>query len=70
VKVLPEENYADHLYDYISEIEADIVLFMTDKYKRIITNVQRPRNIELSKKIPIMCVNIRTDIQKLGGFTY
>lgn len=70
VKVLPEENYADHLYDYISEIEADIVLFMTDKYKRIITNVQRPRNIELSKKTPIMCVNIRTDIQKLGGFTY
>ena len=36
VKVLPEENYADHLYDYISEIEADIVLFMTDNTKELL----------------------------------
>ncbi|MCK9255396.1 MAG: universal stress protein [Bacteroidales bacterium] len=67
---LDENNYADNLYDYMSEIEPDIVLFMTDKYKKSITNIKRPRNIELSKKIPIMCVNPRTDIQKLGGFSY
>ena len=69
-KSLPKENYADNLYDYMAEIQPDIVLFMTDKYKEHITKLKRPRNIELYKKIPIMCVNPRTDIVKLGGFSY
>ncbi len=70
IKALPEENYADNLYEYMSEVEPDIVLFMTDKYKKSITDIKRAKSIELSKKIPIMCVNPRTDIQKLGGFSY
>lgn len=69
-KELPKENFADNLYDYMAEIKPDIVLFMTDKYKEHITKLRKPRNIELYKKIPIMCVNPRTDIFKLGGFTY
>lgn len=70
VKELPEDNYADNLYDYMQEIEPDVVLFMTEKYKKSIMALKRARNIELSKKIPIMCVNHRTDIVKFGGFTY
>ena len=70
VKSLPEQNFADNLYDYMSEIEPDIVLFMTDKYKKTITQLKTAKNIELYKKIPIMCVNPRTDIIKLGGFAY
>ncbi len=70
VKAIPEDNYADGMYDYINESESDIVLFMTDKYKRHITSLKNARNIELYKKIPIMSVNPRTDIVKLGGFTY
>jgi hypothetical protein len=70
VKSVPEENFSDNLFDYMNEIEPDVVLFMTHKYKNSITNIKHPRNVELSKKIPIMCVNPRTDIVKLGGFTY
>ncbi len=68
VKALPEANFADDMYDYMSEIEPDVVLFMTDKYKQSISALKTARNIELYKKIPIMCVNLRTDIIKLGGF--
>jgi len=50
------------------QLEPDIVLFMTDKYKKIVHDIHKPQNIELSKKIPVMCVNHRTDITKIGGF--
>lgn len=69
-KAVPEHNFSDNLYDYMNEIEPDVVLFMTDKYKKSITELKAPRNIELYKKIPIMCVNLRTDIVKLGGFSH
>jgi len=70
VKSMPEANFADDMYDYMNEIEPDVVLFMTDKYKKSISALKAARNIELYKKIPIMCVNPRTDIIKLGGFSY
>ncbi|MDD2634528.1 MAG: universal stress protein [Bacteroidales bacterium] len=68
LKALPEINFADQLYDYMSNIEPDVVLFMTDKYKKTILEINTARNVLLSKEIPIMCVNPRTDIVKLGGF--
>lgn len=70
VIALPETNFADHLYDYMSKIEPDVVLFMTDKYKKTILELKTARNTLLYKNIPIMCVNPRTDIVKLGGFGY
>lgn len=68
VQSLPEKDYADNLYDFMRDIEPDIVLFMTSNYKEHIINIKRARNIELYKKIPIMCVNPRTDIIKIGNF--
>lgn len=68
VKSFPEEDYADSLYDFMGETQPNIVLLMTDKYKEHITRLKRPRNIELYKKIPIMCVNPRTDILKASSF--
>ena len=65
---IPEKDVEDALYDYMYEIEPDIVLFMTDKYKQIIHDIQKPQNKELQKKILVMCVNNRTDIAKIGGF--
>ena len=70
VKAIPEVNFSDDMYDHMREMEPDVVLFMTDKYKKSITALKAARNIELYKKIPIMCVNPRTDIVKLGGFAY
>lgn len=67
---VPEHNAFDNLYDYMYKLEPDVVLFMTDRYKKIVTNLKKPQNIEVAKKIPVMCVNSRTDIMKAGGFSY
>lgn len=68
VNSLPENDFADNMYDFMSEVEPDMVLLMTDKYKEHITKLKRARNLELYKNIPIMCVNPRTDIVKVGSF--
>ncbi|MDR2010309.1 MAG: universal stress protein [Bacteroidales bacterium] len=70
VHPINEQNAYDDLYDYMYDLEPDVVLFMTDKYKKIVTNLKKAQNIELAKKIPVMCVNPRTDIIKVGGFSY
>jgi len=61
-------HFSDAIYDYIRENECDLVLMMTKKYKEYITTLRKTENKEMYKKIPVMCINIRTDIQKLGGF--
>ncbi|HNQ68442.1 MAG TPA: universal stress protein [Bacteroidales bacterium] len=69
IKVLDSErNFADEIYNYANEIECDLILLMTDKYKRYVRSLKRTENKELFKKIPIMCLNKRTDIYKVGGF--
>lgn len=70
VQGVPEDEFYDNAYDYMRSVEPDLVLYMSENYKKSITSLKRPRNIELSKKIPVMCVNPRTDIKKLGGFNY
>ena len=67
-KVEAGQNFPEAIYDHMRNVEADLVLMMTTKYKEYIKNLNKPENKELYKKIPIMCVNPRTDIQKLGGF--
>lgn len=61
-------NFADSIYSYANEVESDIILVMTDKYRSYIKDLKKAENLELYKKIPIMCVNKRTDIFKIGGF--
>ena len=61
------KNFADSLYSYANSIESDIILIMTNKYKRYVKDLKSAENKELYKKIPIMCVNKRTDIVKLGS---
>lgn len=65
---LSEKNITDNLYDYMYIENPELVLFMTDQYKKIVHDIKLPQNIEFSKKIPVMCVNYRTDISKLAGF--
>ncbi len=68
IKVLDSsKDFADSLYTYANSVESDIILVMTDKYKSYIKSLKKAENIELYKKIPIMCVNKRTDIIKLGS---
>ena len=70
VKMLgSRKNFADEMYSYANEVESDLILVMTDKYRSYVRALKKIENIELYKKIPIMCVNKRTDIHKVGGFT-
>ncbi len=62
------KNFADSIYTYANEVESDLILVMTDQYRSYIKDLKKIENIELYKKIPIMCVNKRTDIFKVGGF--
>lgn len=62
------KNFADSLYTYANKVESDLILIMTDKYRAYVKDLKKAENIELYKKIPIMCVNKRTDIFKVGGF--
>ncbi|MCF0206922.1 MAG: universal stress protein, partial [Bacteroidales bacterium] len=56
VEGVPEEDFYENSYDYMSTISPDLVLFMSENYKDAITSIKHPRNIELSKRIPVMCV--------------
>ncbi len=68
IKVLESsKNFADSLYSYSNSVESDLILVMTDKYRKYIKDLKKAENLELYKKIPIMCVNKRTDIIKLGN---
>lgn len=69
IKVLDNDrNFADEIYNYANDIECDLILLMTNKYKEYIRQLKKAENKELFKKIPIMCLNKRTDIYKVGGF--
>lgn len=69
IKVLDSsKHFADSIYTYANEVESDIILVMTDKYRSYVKDLRKLENLELYKKIPIMCVNKRTDIFKVGGF--
>jgi len=68
IKVLESsKNFSDSLYSYANNVESDLILVMTDKYRKYIKELKKAENLQLYKKIPIMCVNKRTDIIKLGS---
>ncbi len=62
-------NFADEVYNYAHEVEGDLILVMADQYKQFAKDLNKAENLEYFKKIPIMCVNKRTDIVKHGGFS-
>ncbi len=63
-----KKNFSDEMYKYANEAECDLVIFMTDQYKSYIKDIKNPENEALAAQIPVMCVNKRIDIIKLGGF--
>ena len=63
------KNFADEVYSYANDVEGDLVLIMTDKYRKFAKDLKNAKNLEYFKKIPIMCVNPRTDIFKAGSFS-
>lgn len=63
------KNFASEVYNHANDVKGDLVLVMTDRYKKFAKDIKNSKNIEDFKKIPIMCVNPRTDIYKAGSFS-
>lgn len=60
-------NFSDEIYNQIRAHDADMLSVMSTSYKEYITKLKQPENLELYKETPILCVNPRVDLEKLGG---
>ncbi len=67
-KLDSSKNFADEIYSYANVIESNIIMVMSSRYSEYAKNIKKAQNFESYKKIPIMCVNPRTDVYKTGGF--
>lgn len=64
-------GFAQETINFAQEINADIILIMTTKdiaFTDYVFGATEQQIIANSAKIPVLCVNPRTDLKKLGGF--
>jgi len=64
-------KFSEQTIEYASEIDADMIMIMTTKHPSLTDYVLLPMNNRLfanSAKIPVMCINPRTDMKKYSGF--
>ena len=64
-------GFAEQTIQFAQEIDADIILIMTTKdlgFTDYVFAATEQQIIANSAKIPVLCVNPRTDLKKLGGF--
>jgi nucleotide-binding universal stress UspA family protein len=64
-------GFAQETIKFAQEIDADIILIMTTKdinFTDYVFGATEQQIIANSAKIPVLCVNPRTDLKKLGGF--
>lgn len=66
-----KEAFPDETISFAKEIDADIILVMTTKnigLKDYVIGANEQQIIANSAKIPVMCINPRDDLRKIGGF--
>jgi nucleotide-binding universal stress UspA family protein len=72
ISATPEKgSFADHVLKYALDINADLIMIMTTSEVGIVSYVFAPAEqaiIANNSKIPVMCINPRTDVKKYGGF--
>ncbi len=64
-------KFSEQTINYATEIDADMVMIMTTKQPRLtdyIFAADEQQIIANSSKIPVMCINPRTDTKKYTGF--
>ncbi|MGM0650101.1 MAG: universal stress protein [Bacteroidota bacterium] len=62
-----ENNYTEEMFNKIKEFDADTLVLMSTNYKRYIKKIKRDEDLDQYKQTPILCVNPRIDLEKLGG---
>ena len=64
-------KFSEQTIDYATEIDADMIMIMTTKHPRLTDYVfaaDEQLIIANNSKIPVMCINPRTDMKKYSGF--
>ncbi len=64
-------KFSEQTIDFATEIDADMIMIMTTKQPRLTDYVfaaDEQQIIANNSKIPVMCINPRTDIKKYTGF--
>lgn len=64
-------NFADETIMFAQKLQADLILIMTTKdigFADYVMGAAEQSIIANTAKIPVMCVNPRKDLRKLGGF--
>jgi hypothetical protein len=69
VRANQTSNYSSEIFAQIKELDADMLSLMSTNYKNIIPKLKTEEELDTYKSTPILCVNPRMDLEKLGGFT-
>jgi len=65
------DDFADATIKYAQEVDTDLILILTTKHITLqdyILGADEQKIIANRAKIPVMCVNPRPDLRRLGGF--
>jgi len=66
-----KEAFPDETINFAHKLHADLILVMTTKnigFKDYVLGANEQQIIANSAKIPVMCINPRDDLRKIGGF--
>ncbi|MGC9332015.1 MAG: universal stress protein [Bacteroidales bacterium] len=63
-----DNNYTNEIFNKVREYKIDTLILMSTNYKRYIKQLKKQEGLEQYKKTPILCVNPRIDLEKLGSF--
>ena len=66
-----KKSFSNETINFAHEIDADLILIMTTRnidFTDYVLGADEQKIIANSAKIPVMCVNPRTDLRKLAGF--
>ncbi len=67
IRATIDNNYTNEIFNKIRENDIDTLVLMSTNYKRYIKKIKSEEDLEQYKKTPILCVNPRIDLEKLGG---
>lgn len=65
------DDFAEATISFAKKIEADLILILTTKnitFQDYVLGAEEQKIIANKLRIPVMCVNPRPDLRKLGGF--
>ena len=69
IRATQSKDFPAEIFTQIKELDADMLSIMSINYKKIISQLKSQENLDTYRKVPILCVNPRVDIEKFAGIT-